>query len=364
MGIKKIVIAAVLFSAVTAAFIGYRKSTRNAVDKLISSKQLVSILICGGNKFNKNKNRFNSILVVNPDTKRAGVVFLPPNLEIDLEDDGNGVKMENIDIRDFKDMSKALFKSIKIRPQFYSVFYAPDARRIADIIEGLTMFFPEPSESVFGSVYGMNYLDGSKTIKFINGTGGSIYYKYDRLQDIVLTLFEQRSAYSNFMTKAVISELCSTLTTNMQPNEALSIARILSECDEISCINLPGRVSDEGSFFCDEITFKMYEDMFLRWLIVKEKTPPNIRVKILNATDVPGLAKRVRNSLMREGVSVIEFGTHRINDLQESAIINNKGNNNDVKMVSELTGIKNIYHSVDSTQVYDLTILVGKDMVK
>lgn len=363
MGAKRAVILIILIVAVVIGFCSYRRSSRNAVDKILSEKQLVSILICGGNKFNDNKHRFNCVLTINTETKRAGIVFLPPNFAIDIDDDGNAVKLEDVDVRDFSDMSRAFYKSFRIKPQFYAVFYAPDARKITNIVEGIDIFLPESSAAVHSSVYGMNYLDGEKIMNFIN-MNDSIYSKYDRLQDIFLTLFEKREMYMKFMNKYTANEIRSSIVTNLQNNEIMSIAEILSSCEELNCINLPGRVSDDGMFSADEISFKMYEDTFLRWLIVKEKNAPNIRVKILNATDIPGLAKRVRSALMREGISVIEFGTHQMNNLEESVIISNKGNNNDIKLVSELTGIKKVYHSVDSTQVYDLTILVGKDMVK
>ena len=67
---------------------------------------------------------------------------------------------------------------------------------------------------------------------------------------------------------------------------------------------------------------------------------------------------------MREGISVVEFGTSTVNNLEKSVIINNKGNTDDLKLISELTGIPTIQHSVDSTQLHDATILIGKDMAK
>lgn len=353
-----------LFCAIAAGIYFYRTATRNAVESLVKKKQLVGVLIAGGNRFNDHRHRFYALMAINPDTRRAGVVFLPPAMEIDLEDDGNGVRLETIDIRDFDDMADALHKGLRVRPQFHASIYPPDVRRAVDILEGMKLFLPEPLENVYGSVFGENILDGTKTVGFINSSSESIYKKYDRIQDIMLTLFDNREAFRPFMNRVVAKELRRNVRTNMLENEMVSVARLLAGCERIRCINLPGQMSAEGTFFTDEVAFKLYEDTFLKWLIVDEKSAPNIRVRILNATDVSGLAKRTRTVLMREGITVVEFGTSSVTGLEKSLIINNKGSNEDIALIAELTGISEIRNSVNSTELFDATIMIGKDMIK
>ena len=50
--------------------------------------------------------------------------------------------------------------------------------------------------------------------------------------------------------------------------------------------------------------------------------------------------------------------------MNESIIINTKGNYAAVKKASEATGIDNIYHIIDNTQLNNILIIIGKDLIK
>ena len=63
-------------------------------------------------------------------------------------------------------------------------------------------------------------------------------------------------------------------------------------------------------------------------------------------------------------MNVVEFGTSKYPHMNESIIINTKGNYAAVKKASEATGIDNIYHIIDNTQLNNILIIIGKDLIK
>ena len=78
----------------------------------------------------------------------------------------------------------------------------------------------------------------------------------------------------------------------------------------------------------------------------------------------PGLARKVRNILIREGLTVLEFSTSPYGRIDKSLIVCRKGNYSMARRVAELTGIERICFITDTTQVSNLLIIVGEDLVR
>ncbi|MGL4369893.1 MAG: LCP family protein [Spirochaetota bacterium] len=362
----KIIIISVLtvVVAVTGLYI-YRLKTRNAVDLLSENKLLVNVLIAGTNVFNDNKHKFYCVVSINPENSRVGITFLPPSLKVDLSGDGDFVRLDEVDIGDFGKLSSFIYRTMKIRVPFYAVLYSPDVVRIVDLAEGINLYVLDQVKDIDGLRHGLNYLDGKKVSGYINyADDNSIFKRYDRIQDILFTLYYNRSEYQRFITADYMSEAMKTVKTNLLPHEAVSIGKIIMNEGDLMCTVLPGSVTPEGDFLMDEVAYKMYESGFLKKLVLKDDTETNIKVKVLNASDVPGIAKKMRQLLVREGVSVVEFGTYPGLVLDESVIINQKGDIESVKKISEMTGITKIYHIIDSTQLHSVLFIAGKDLAK
>lgn len=154
-----------------------------------------------------------------------------------------------------------------------------------------------------------------------------------------------------------------TVRTNLLPQEVFKIGEIIfMEGNVISTI-LPGSFKN-NYYVINDISYKIYEKEFLTSLVVSKKAEPIIKIKILNGTNVPRLARRMRNNLIRDGLNVVEFGTSPYTKMKESIIICRKGNYSAVNKVSELTGINRIYYIIDSTQLNNLLIIIGEDLVQ
>jgi len=126
---------------------------------------------------------------------------------------------------------------------------------------------------------------------------------------------------------------------------------------------MPGGYSSDY-YVVDEISFKSYQQDFLMPIAVDEITVSDVKIKILNGTSVPGLARQLRNSFIKDGLNVVEFGTSPYPQMSESVIICRKSDYYAADSVAEKTGIKNIYFVNDSTQFNNLLIIIGEDLAK
>ena len=194
----KIIIISILVSVVglTGLYI-YRMKTRNAVELLAENKLLINVLIAGTNVYKDNKHTFYCIVSINPENNRIGVTFLPPSLKVDLSGDGDDlVRLDEVDIRDFEKLSSFISRNMKIRVPFYAILYAPDVSRIIDLAEGVNLYILDQVKGIDGLTRGLNYFDGKKVSQYINySDDNSIYKRYDRVQDIMFTMYYNRTDY-------------------------------------------------------------------------------------------------------------------------------------------------------------------------
>ena len=366
---KKLIYAGLAIVVLLGALMAYRyyyMLTRNVVESLIARKRMINILVAGSNTYNNNRHRFCGVLSINPENGKLGFTFLPPGLKVDLNGRGSSFrKLEEIDVSDFDDLRESLQRDLKLNVTFYLELYAVDIERFVDLIEGIDMFILDQMPLDAGYRFGLNYFDGKKIARYINSTPAkSIFKKYDRVQDVVLSLHGSRSSYSRLLTPDFVSEALKSFKTNIMPQEIYSLGKLLMDNTEISCTILPGEFDDAGNYVMDNISYKIYEKEFLAPLMVEEENLGSIKVKLLNGTDIPGLARKMRNLLIREGLNVVEFGTSPYPRLDHSILVNQRGNLSNARKVSEITGIKKIYHVIDNTQLHDVLIILGKDNAK
>ncbi|MBP7582967.1 MAG: LCP family protein [Spirochaetes bacterium] len=366
---KKLVLAGVAIVVMLGALFAYRYYyllTRNVVESLIARKRMIGILVAGSNTFNNNRHRFCGVISVNPENGMVGFTFLPPDLKVDMNGRGTSFrKLREIDISDFDDIRDSLQRDLKLNVSFFIELYAVDIERFIDLIHGIDMFVLDQLPPGDGYGFGLNYFDGKKILRYINDVPTkSIFKKYDRVQDVVLSLHGNREAYRRLLNPEFVSEMLKSFKTNIMPQEIYSLGKLLMDNSEIRCTMLPGEFDDGGNYVMDNISYKIYEKEFLTPLVVEEENLGSIKVKLLNGTDIPGLARKMRNMLIREGLTVVEFGTSPYPRLDHSILINQRGNLSNARKVSEITGIKKIYHVIDNTQLHDVLIILGRDSTK
>lgn len=360
-----IIISSVIVLLVLFAIYSYKLRTRNAIEKFAANNRMINILIAGSNIYNENRHSFYSIISLNPENGRIGLTFIPPAFKVDL--DGSGryfYRIDEIDINDFKKLSDSLYSSLKLKIPFYVVLYSPDVERVVDLIGGIDLYVLDQVKGIHGIKFGLNYFDGEKIVQYINSTEeASIFTKYDRIQDILLTLYSSRDRYNKYINLELISEVIKSIKTNLMPQEVMTFAEILykKKSNIISTI-LPGYFDDTGFYNTNERSYKIYEKDFLKKIVIDTDFHETIKIKILNGTSISGLAKKMRRFFIRKGLKVVEFGTSPYPQQDNTVIINQKGNTEFAEKVSGMIGVGIIHHIIDTTQLNNVLLIIGKDM--
>lgn len=352
-------------SALLAVIYFYSYKTRNAIESLIADKKMINILVAGSNRYRDNRHSFYMIVSINPDNFSAGLTFIPPSFRIRLDNsDKKFKKISDIDMSDFNDVKNTFTSDLKLNVPFYIELYAPDVERFMDIIGGVNIYVLDQLKADQYFKSGENYLDGRKAIRYINSAEqNSIFLKYDRILDMLFTLYTKKSDLLESYGIDFLLDMLSSVKTNLLAQEIITLAKLVERGDSISATVINGNTVGEY-YVVDDISLKIYEGDFYKNLIINSETDSSIKVKLLNGTSVPGLARKVRNNLIRDGLNVVEFGTYEKNRVKHSMIVNRRGNLDAVKKVSELSGISNIYHIIDSTQLNNVLIIIGEDIVK
>jgi anionic cell wall polymer biosynthesis LytR-Cps2A-Psr (LCP) family protein len=365
---KKIAIAFIIVSVIVLTALGvyyYQIRTRNAVEVLSKDKKLINVLVAGSNTYRQRKHRFFSIITVNPENANVGITFIPPDFKVVLDPDtGEATRIDEVDFIYFDRLRKSLQRDLKLSIPFYVELYSTDVKRIVDLLEGVDLFLLDEDEMLPDTSFGLNYFDGNKILHYINSVEeNSIYLKFDRIQNILLTLYNDREEKKHFLSLPFITELMRDVKTNMLPQEILSLGSFFTRKGAFFCSLLPGGFHNDY-YVVNDINYKIYETELLTPLIMGRKNDPAIKVKILNGTNVSGLARKMRNSLNRDGLSVVEFGTSPYEKMHRSIIISRKGNIQAVKQVSELTGISRVHYIIDNTTLQDILIIIGEDQAQ
>lgn len=367
---KVLIIGSILLLLSVSLLIYYCNEvrTRNAVEKLIQKKKIINILVAGSNKSNEHKHKFFAIVSINPENNRIGITFIPPSFRVRLDDEGErGARIDDVVVFNFNSLRHSLQKDLKLNIPFYVEVCAPDVERLVNLVEGIDLFILDQVKDAPAMNFGVNYFDGQKVMRYINTVEeNSIYLKYDRILDVLMTLYKDRDRLERFNKIGFIREMMKSVRTNLLPQEVIGICDLIFKNGDVMATVLPGFFKD-GFYTMDDITFRIYEKEFLALLIVdksEKEIDGSIKVKILNGTDVPGLARKMRESLIREGLNVVEFGTSPYRKMNKSIIINKRGNVASVNRVAELTGIQNVYHITDNTQLHNILIILGEDLVK
>ncbi len=341
----------------------YKKGTRNVVDEIINKKGLINILIAGRNVYNENTFSFFAIVSINPSNNNIGITFIPPDYRIMMNDDGSKVKkISELDFYYFDRIKDTLKKDIQLNVPFYIKIYSPDVIRSVNMIEGLNLFFINQAGIGSDAKFGMNYLDGKKTVKYINSADqNSIYMKYDRILDVLLTLYYDRENLKKYFNESFVYEIFKNIKTNLMPQEIMSIANIVFEKGNVDSTLLPGGFNN-GLYVVDEISYRTYQQEFLTKIVTDSDPDQNVKISIMNGTSIPGLARKMRNDLIRDGLNVVEFGTSNYPFQRDSIIVCRKCDIKAANRTAEITGINRIYFVTDTTQLSNILIIIGEDM--
>jgi hypothetical protein len=85
-----------------------------------------------------------------------------------------------------------------------------------------------------------------------------------------------------------------------------------------------------------------------------------VRVEVLNAGGVPGLARRATDELRDAGFDVVQFGNARAFDRDSSVVVDRVGRLDLAEAVANALGIPNVLSEPDPNLFVDVTVLLGR----
>ncbi|HEX2093544.1 MAG TPA: LytR C-terminal domain-containing protein [Longimicrobiaceae bacterium] len=94
---------------------------------------------------------------------------------------------------------------------------------------------------------------------------------------------------------------------------------------------------------------------------VSGKPAERIRVEVLNASGIPGLARAATRTLRDRGYDVVYFGNARGFSRDTSLVIDRVGREGVARQVAEAIGVGRVRSHPDSTLLLEVTVVLGRD---
>jgi hypothetical protein len=92
-----------------------------------------------------------------------------------------------------------------------------------------------------------------------------------------------------------------------------------------------------------------------------EPRAARVRVEVLNAAGIPGLARAVTERLRDRGFDVVYFGNGRGFSPDTSLVLDRAAHPDAARRVGDALGIRRVLSRPDSTLYLDVTVVLGKD---
>jgi hypothetical protein len=89
--------------------------------------------------------------------------------------------------------------------------------------------------------------------------------------------------------------------------------------------------------------------------------PGRVRVEVLNASGIPGLAARGRAHLRERGFDVVEIGNARGFPPDTSVVLDRVGRMELARAVADAAGIPRVHARPDANLYVDVTVVLGSD---
>ncbi len=86
-----------------------------------------------------------------------------------------------------------------------------------------------------------------------------------------------------------------------------------------------------------------------------------IRVEVLNASEVSGLARDATQVLRDAGFDVVTFGNARVSDADTSVVFDRVSRPEIARAVADVLGIHNVRSEPDSNLYVDVSVLLGSE---
>ncbi len=350
------------------AFIGYQAFVflhRSQTDIYFSRNESFSILVYGFGESRKDLNHVSFVLI-NPQTKRIGVISFYPQTRFSNQETSLQEKMFNNEKGSVK---KEISRLLNISPKYQIEYDMKSTVKALDIAEGVPFFLSGVDLIKDEKIpTGEFIMDGEIVQQYLTNDGNNEFSP-------ALTLFRYYSLALNFWQnkeskwkilsdEGVFSMLTEGIKTDLSQKELYSLAKHLFTDNSWSPIFIEIPLKREKDIFIIDVDSTA---LYLKKLMEDLNSPSNPfldrepRIEIKNGTMVPNLARKVRSLADRKGLKVLEFSNADEHDYQNSILVDVNANYYYVQSVSRLLNIPRVYYSVNRSYFTDMIIVIGND---
>ncbi|EKQ55119.1 MULTISPECIES: LCP family protein [unclassified Clostridium] len=369
------------------------KSMPSSTD--VSSNGPVNILLLGMDigdpkqVDNQSIKRTDTIMVLNynPQTKNVRLVSIPRDTLININ--GKNAKINAAyAVGSYPKIKSEVEKLLSVNINYIVKIDYNAFREIIDAIGGIdmkierNMIYDDDAQNLHINFKAGEtvHLDGKKAEEFFrwrknNDGSGLANGDLDRIENqqkfISKVVDKCTSPLILFRVSKIMSALGDNVETNMSPSQILSYGlkfmNIKKENMTMATIaGTPKTIDGESYLIFDRSANKSLLSSLVSSVPSKNSTgnvsKDNIRIKILNATKINGLAAKEEKELNNLGYTKIDTGNTELSD--KSVILSN--DNSKLETVMQDLNIKNTDSKDNKTEYndYDVIIILGKDFSK
>ncbi len=354
---------------------------KNRMNAYFARDKVISFLFVGtDNEISKGHTDTIIIGYYHVKTQKLGLVVVPRDIRVKLKnlyyDKINSIYPK----MGLQALVSYLEKMTGYPIQFYAVMDIQGLVKIVDILGPVRIFNDKPLKYVdtVQNLYidlpvGELDLDGEKAMQYIRfrsderGDLGRSERQLELIQIIARLLVKDREILKNFK---IIKTLLRFVRTNVSIDDILWFFRKSGNFQpyNIETMRIPGSfLTEKGKDYIviePEVVKSRVKDFYERLgALQPDFNPKMVNVQVLNGTDVPGMAAKIRNRLLYFGYNVVEFGNADHSKYKKTYVFDRSGNFYAAQQIGDIIKCENIYPKINKLILIDVTVIVGEDFV-
>lgn len=397
--IKRVVVALlIIFFLITSGLVVYGYSLLNRISsneteyEQISINEPVNILLLGvdagdyENKTSNNPKRSDTMVLIryNPGNNKVFMLSIPRDTRVTInrhkEKLNSAHRIGGVPLA-----IETIEKMLGIKIDYYAKVDYEGFRSCIDAIGGVDMEIPFNMDydaydiSIHFNKGEVVHLDGKKAEEFVRwrkNNDGSGYAMGDlgraaTQQQFMLKVVEKLKTPSGMIKVPGLIETASKyVTTNMNPKTML---KYMLKLKSIDISQIENKVLQGEAKYINGVSYFIYDaeknKEFLSNFrdenakaITEKINRSDIRIKILNSTNVNGLAARYKKNLESLGYNVVSIGNYEEN--QDFTLINDYSTSNYGQVIFYDMGFGDILQKQNKNSDSDVVVILGNDSVK
>jgi len=362
----------------SAGVFGYLQLRTDLYTEMLKRGDPVALLFC---LRGDQEDRFFEILLYDPDTNRAAIVYIPGNVGMIIE---SLKKVDRLDVLYNRGNMDPLISKIEelvaIDIPFFIDLQDREVRNQVDLLGGLELFIPNPVDITFegrrvllpsGSVV----LDGEKIRDFISyreETENDVD-RAGRKQRFLQSLLKKISEGDLLTKKKAFATFRGNMSTNLSPG-ALSSFVTETRKLEIEKIIFQRVLGSTRVIDGKELLFPHFDGQLLKEIVkqtedsISSQEPfaeeeLTVAIEVLNGTSVGGLARRAANVFQSFGYDVVSVANADNSEYQKTVVLDRKGGIAAAERIAELIRCQRVYSRLeeDGDLSIDVSIILGTD---